>query len=265
MTETLYFPFGQPLKRVVQKSRTPRKVFVLGVYASAVHAKWLYKNNKQVVAALAVASEPEIFWTGENAHEIISAIKIPRELGQLTNPDKKFNGPSGRALDEMILRPMGLTRNEVWLCDLLPESRVNANQRLAITNHYTADMIEDFDLLPATVPDFDKSELKSEARRIEIMMELEESQADTLILLGDLPLFHFLMHYTHGSNTKLSDFGDTEKTYGILHELTILDKKYQVIPLCHPRQMGRLGTSSLKWGKLHDAWIGTTARNLIGK
>ena len=38
-----YYPFGEELKQVVQQDRTPKKVFVLGVYASAVHAKWKNK------------------------------------------------------------------------------------------------------------------------------------------------------------------------------------------------------------------------------
>ncbi len=74
MTKYFYFPFGQKLKKVEQKDRSPKKVFVLGVYASAVHARWVDKNGKQKVSALAVASEPEIFWTGKNAEEIISRI-----------------------------------------------------------------------------------------------------------------------------------------------------------------------------------------------
>ena len=35
-----YFPFGEELKPLRQQDRTPKKVFVLGVYASAVHARW---------------------------------------------------------------------------------------------------------------------------------------------------------------------------------------------------------------------------------
>jgi len=42
-----FFPFGQKLTKVQQSETTPNKeVFVLGVYASAVHAKWLDKDNK---------------------------------------------------------------------------------------------------------------------------------------------------------------------------------------------------------------------------
>ncbi len=41
------FPFGQKVKEVVQKDRIPKQVFVLGVYASAVHARWV-QNPRQI-------------------------------------------------------------------------------------------------------------------------------------------------------------------------------------------------------------------------
>lgn len=41
MTMKYHFPFGEELKPVLQQDRTPKKVFVLGVYASAVHARWV--------------------------------------------------------------------------------------------------------------------------------------------------------------------------------------------------------------------------------
>jgi len=34
------FPFGEKVREVEQKDRSPKQVFILGVYASAVHAKW---------------------------------------------------------------------------------------------------------------------------------------------------------------------------------------------------------------------------------
>ena len=34
------FPFGQPVRVLVQQGRTPERVIVLGVYTSAVHARW---------------------------------------------------------------------------------------------------------------------------------------------------------------------------------------------------------------------------------
>ena len=257
MAPTYYFPFGQKLHKVEQKDRSPKKAFVLGVYASAVHARWVDVDGKQKVAALAVASEPEIFWTGENADTIISEIKIPEALGRLEVPgNKSMNGPSGRALDNLFLTPLGLNRENTWLCDLLPESRVNEKQRKVIDKYYTKELIEKYSLKPATIPDFDKSELNSHVRHEEILNELEESKADTLILLGDLPIYWFLRFHDKRYK-KLSNFGDNEASYGQVHEIRINDKSYNVIPLCHPRQAGRLGSSSSKWGKLHDHWVNT--------
>lgn len=97
------FPFGQPVRNVVQTDRTPKQVFLLGVYASAVHAKWVGKDNKLTVNALAVASEPYIFWRGEDSESIIRQIQILPELGKLLPASHQFHGPSGIALAELIL------------------------------------------------------------------------------------------------------------------------------------------------------------------
>lgn len=255
------FPFGQILTKVEQRDKTPKKAFVLGVYASAVHAKWVDKNGKQKVSALAVASEPSIFWTGDNAEEVISSIEVPEQLGKLTVPtDKRLNGPSGRALDNLFLQPLHLSRQDTWLCDLLPQSRVNEQQRKAIDTHYNDAVIEQYKLPKATVPNFDKAELNSKIRREEIFKELEASQADTLILLGDLPIYWFLRFYSDERFTKLSEFGETNGTYGKPHQLKINGKHYNVVALCHPRQADRLGSSSPKWGQLHDYWTKNASR-----
>ena len=255
MEEQYYFPFGQELKKVEQKDKSTKDIFVLGVYASAVHARWIDKNGKQKVSALAVASEPEIFWKGEDAAEIINNIHIPDELGKLTLPtNKNLNGPSGRALDEKFLAPLDLDRENTWLCDLLPYSRVNANQKKAIEKHYTKEIIEHYKLPKATVPDFNKNELNSAIRREEILKELEESGANRLMLLGDLPIRWFLYFYDKRFKN-LSQFGDTVEEYGKEREIKINNRTYRVIALCHPRQADRLGSSSAKWGKLHDEWM----------
>ena len=255
MINNYYFPFGKQLQKVEQQDKTPKEFFVLGVYASAVHACWRDNKGKQKIAALAVSSEPEIFWTGENADEIIRKIEIPEELGTLMVPrDSKLNGPSGRALDELFLKPLGQSRKSTWLCDLLPYSRVNENQKRAIENHYTKEVVEKFKLNHATIPDFDKSELNSSDRRLEILKELELSKAETIVLLGDLPIYWFLRFFDK-KYSKLSQFGEDIGTYGKVHEIKINSCIYKIIPLCHPRQAARLGSSSNKWGLLHDNWI----------
>ena len=125
------YPFGQVVHPLRQQDRTPKKIFVLGVYASAVHARWK-RDGKTVCTALAVASEPRIFWDGniEEAKEIIRKISIPEEVGTLEPAGSHLNGPSAKVLDEHILGTLGYTRKDAWLCDLLPEilSELNESQ-----------------------------------------------------------------------------------------------------------------------------------------
>lgn len=104
-----YFPFGEMVHSLVQQDRTPKQVFILGVYASAVHAKWR-RGTDVICQALAVASEPRIFWDGdpEEAKAIIDQIRMPTELGTLEPAGRQLNGPSAKVLDEHILAPLGL-------------------------------------------------------------------------------------------------------------------------------------------------------------
>jgi hypothetical protein len=250
-----YFPFGQRLTGVQQTDTTPNKmIFVLGVYASAVHAKWIDKDGDLKVQALAVASEPQIFWRGEGVEKILADIQIPEELGKLVPANKNLNGPSGVALDDLFLKPLGYSRKQAWLCDLLPESRVNENQQKAVKIYN--DIADQFGLPLSTIPEFREDEIKenAEQRHLEILNELEKSGANTIILLGDLPIKWFL-HFFDKRRTKLSQFGNSQETYGQRHDIVINNKTYSVIPLCHPRNAARLGAFSKTCAELHETWV----------
>jgi uracil-DNA glycosylase len=248
------FPFGQYLQEVKQINRTPKKVFVLGVYASAVHAEWHSSDGRMICRALAVASEPYIFWRGnrKEAETIISSIKIPDGLGYLSPADNQFNGPSGRALDEKILAPLGYSRDDAWLCDLVPYSCQNINQRNVLNKNYVP--IQDKLGLPrCSIPQVPKI-LADENRRNEILQELIESHADTIILLGDEPVKWFLNYCSDCKTQKLSDFD----AYGARIKTIISGREYDVIPLAHPRQIAAMGKSSQKWYALHQQWMQKT-------
>ena len=253
------FPFGRPVNKVVQNDRTPKQVFVLGVYASAVHAKWIDADGKNIVTALAVASELYIFWKGDNAQYIIEQISTPSEIGKLLPANQQFNGPSGIALDELILEPLGLERGNSWLCDLIPHSCVNPSQKKAIERAYLP-IAERYGLPEPSVPPV-PSKLSNE-RRTEIMTELLESEAKTLILLGDQPIKWFLQYYDSRWK-KLSDFGNDDKHYGQLWPIQIGKKDITVLPLAHPRQIAKLGHSSSKWYNLHQEWLDKYAGKVL--
>ena len=246
------FPFGEELHRLVQEDRTPKKVFVLGVYASAVHARWM-RNGIVECPALAVASEPRIFWDGneDEAREIIGRIKIPAGLGTLSPAGKNLNGPSAKVLDEQILKPLGFKRSDAWLCDLLPESRINKGQSDAIEGHYNK-YIEKYHLNPVTVPKR-KSSFCDAKRAQEILKEIEESDARLLVLLGDIPIKQFLKRVADIPYFSLQEYVDLYG-YGNESDVVVGGKVMKVLPLAHPRQIGALGYHSETWYNMHQEW-----------
>lgn len=247
-----YYPFGEELHPVVQQDRTPKKIFVLGVYASAVHALWK-KECKIICQALAVASEPRVFWDGniEEAKEIISRIKIPKELGKLEPASNHLNGPSAKVLDEHILAPLGYSREDTWLCDLLPETRLNASQINAIEKNYDP-VREHYNLNRVTIPKR-RTIFCNQKRCEEIVAELEESQAELLVLLGDIPIKQFLNKVASVNYTSLQEYTNLHG-YGKRSQVVINGKSITILPLAHPRQIGALGTHCVKWNQAHSIW-----------
>ena len=249
---TYRFPFGNVLNRLVQEDKSPKKVFVLGVYASAVHARWK-KGNQIVCRALAVASEPRIFWDGnvDEAKCIIDTINMPQELGVLEPAGAQLNGPSAKVLDENILAPLGYTRDEAWLCDCLPETRINSSQAKVIKERYNP-LIEKYGLNPVTIP-LRPTSFCNEKRAEEITAEFMASQADILILLGDIPIAQYLKKVADIPYSTLGEYVDLYG-YGNMTETIIRNKCVKVLPLAHPRQIGALGAHSEKWYKAHLNW-----------
>ena len=201
----------------------------------------------------------EVIRVTDGAEEKIGQINVPNSLGTLIPADKQFNGPSGIALDELILEPLGLSRSDAWLCDLVPHSCVNPNQRKAIINNYEP-FIEEYDLPIPTVPEV-PGQLTDYKRRAAILEELIESGANTLLLLGDKPIQWFLKSYDQRWN-RLTDFTQNEESYGLLHPLRIKGKAIQILPLAHPRQIAKLGSSSVKWYEYHQTWLVQSASKL---
>ncbi|MFO0570167.1 MAG: hypothetical protein U0263_31275 [Polyangiaceae bacterium] len=245
------YPFGEPLHVVVQRDRAPKRVFVLGVYASAVHAQWFDSTGALLVRALAVASEPVIFWDGSDAEQVVSRIKLPNGAGTLRPADVSMNGPSGRALDEHFLGPLGCVRSEAWLCDLVPHTCLNPGQARALEREYVP-RTKQLGLPTVDLPPVPKA--FADARRQEaVLAELEESQAETIVLLGDEPVRHWLKRFDSRWGS-LGDFGATDDSYGRRHVATIAGRRYEILPLVHPRQAAGLGSHSASWKARHESW-----------
>ena len=252
MSEEYFFQFGQKVQRLEQRDRSPKEVFILGVYSSAVHAIWKH-DGKQLCRALAVASEPCIFWNGDisEAERIISSIKIESKHDELSPAAAVYNGPSGRVLDERILKPLRLDRSQAWLCNLLPEARLNPGQFKRITEDYNP-LIKKFKLNEVTVPKRPNTYC-NEARCNEITEEIRMSGARKIILLGDIPIKQYLKRVAEIDFKDLKEY--TEKyDYGTPYSTVICDMNVEITPITHPRNIGRLG-KSVEWcNKKHIAW-----------
>jgi hypothetical protein len=60
----------------------------------------------------------------------------------------------------------------------------------------------------------------------------------------------------------LSDFGRDAKSYGQLHKARVGGKEINVLPLAHPRQIAKLGMSSVVWHETHERWIDQSASKI---
>ena len=267
MTHVGIFPFGQPINTLTQLNRGPRRVFVLGVYASAVHARWIGADRKTRIKALAVASEPEIFRTGHGAAELIRQVSIRKEAGYLRPAAPSLNGPSGRGLDEHYLKPLRIARADTWLCDLVPHSCMNDGQCRAIDRAYRP-LMRALDLPEVLWPRAPKSEadwrgLVDSERMDGVASEVAEASPEILVTLGDAPLRRFGRCF--GTRSSLAAYGRSRDEYGRLHGATIAGHQMQLLPLAHPRQVVQLGRSSPEWTELHRHWIAAHAPSLCGK
>ena len=246
------YPFGEISHPLSQEDRSPKKVFVLGVYASAVRARWV-RNGEVICGALPVADEPRLFWDGneDEEKEIIGRIAIPGELGALEPLGNRVNGPSAKVLDEDILEPLGFTRDDAWLCDCLNEARLYPGEAKDIRDHYNP-LIKDYDLNDVTIrkrPVVFCDDMRSR----EICEEIIESQAELLILLGDIAIGQFLHKAAKVPYRSLEDYCE-EFGYGVRSQVTLRGKQIEVLPVAHPRQIGVFGAYNEKWHQAHMEW-----------
>lgn len=249
------FPFGSPLMRVTQPRLTRADAFVLGVYGSAVHASWQPPAGRRVTA-LAVRSEPYPFWDGSGAAGLVAEIQrgLPAAAGTL-RASQPHNGPCGQILDKAYLQPLGLTRDTAWLADLLPESRMSGGQAKRVADTY-APLAERLGLPAATVPrDDSRSRYANTDRVEELAEEFWGSGAELLVTLGDAPLREFAHVLKFSGFAALAAFGRSAADYGRHHPFTFRGRRFELLPLAHPRQSGRLGASSAIYYELHRAWV----------
>jgi uracil-DNA glycosylase len=178
---------------------------------------------------------------------------LDRAAFQTAPPGSAMNGPSGVALDELYLKPLGLTRQNAWLCDLLPQSRMNPGQEQAVRTRYNP-VAQVLDLPAATIPPV-PNRFATETRVKEILEEFISSGADTLITLGDVPLKEFVAPLRLCDKTSIASFGNQAGQYGQRHRFSLRGRSFYLLPLVHPRQAARLGAHNPSLADAHERWV----------
>jgi hypothetical protein len=254
------YPFGEPVGSVTALGAAPARVFVLGVYPSAIHARWVGPDGTPRIRAVAVADEPEPFWPGDDA--VVAATvarlnaRLPSAAGQLEPAAPAFNGPSGLALDEFVLAPLGLDRDAVRIADVHNRYMANTGQVAAVARAY--EPLVAAGLLPAV-----SWERRHKLRRVpsdrqpSLADELATADPEWLITLGNEPLRALGLEPL------------TQDGYGKERTATVFGRRVRLVPLVHTRQAAGHGASSGVWRERHQAWLAGPAlawlrQNLAG-
>lgn len=160
-------------------------------------------------------------------------------------------------MDFEVLWPLGCKREDAWFCYVMPYPTLNPGKIGLIKANYTA-VAESYNLPECSIPIFNPAEFRKQSRLKEILIELKQSQADTIVLLGDIPIKHFLSHFSEFKSLKdfekgLDNFGRLIH-YGKKQKIEIAGKLYNVIPLIDPEHYSTTGNTSQK--DCHIYWMG---------
>lgn len=248
---TYKFPFGCQYHPTLPQRPTEGNaaVFVVGVYASAIHAAWYGPDGRQLCQALAVAPEPWSFWDGDDAEDRVYEVtaRVPPEAGRLKPTRLRFNGPSGRALKIHYQEPLGSPA--CWITDLHPGYYLSQGNAVAIERHYKP-LAEKLGLPESDLPPRPGKVWPDQVRLNELEQEFLESGAGIVVTLGNEPIP--VLFEGRSAQLNMDDYGRLEERR-FLGRYTV-----QALHLVHPRQTGGLGRSSEMWGRVHADWVQRT-------
>lgn len=245
------YPFGRPATdRPPHVPRGDADVFVLGVYASALHVRWQRPDGGVMVQALAVDDEPEVFWDGADAAERITTwrrdVGWQRGWGQVTSSG---NGTSGRALADDVLDPLGTSLARCRVTDCLPRYLVKhglGSQGQAMERVY-GPFAAARGLPPVSLPrrPSDPALVRQAVTedRGSLLAQIRECGADTVVTVGQ-PAADVLAAVLGIDRVALRDDAD----YGREQAVRLGRGLLAWLPLKHP------GQRSTQWTRRHQEW-----------
>lgn len=245
------FPFGQPSGRCQPQRVAEAEAFVMGVYPSALHIRWVNQDFR--VAALAVDEEPWPFWDGADQDQRVQTwqtkVGWQPAWGKVA-PAGRLNGSSGVSVRDHVLNALGIEIGRVWLTDAVPFFHVHrgpGTQGAAMSSRY--DVFARQHGLPLhNLPDRPSPDrliqYAVEQELVRLREELLDSKASLVITLGNEALA-VAAALVEGDLPRALSPG---ATYGATSTTRIEGRTIQVLPLVHPGQRAAV------WRAAHDRW-----------
>jgi uracil-DNA glycosylase len=167
-------------------------------------------------------------------------------------PSPGTNGPSGTWLEQKILEPLELDREEVCLSDCLDTARLNAAQAARLDDTY-APVAERFGHPPCTLPPVPDGEagIVREAREghlDRLRGEMAACAPSTVVTLGNAALRVFALLADVGRTTPSTL---TTEGYGQVVRARVDGREVTWLPLVHPRS----GERTPRWRDAHARWV----------
>jgi hypothetical protein len=243
------FPFGRPVLRRRPSAKSRRRVFVLGALPSALHIAW-WSPHRKSVRALVVDNEPAPFWAAEDERKQIEAWKAAvgfrvGEWGEVETSDT--NGKTGRWVDEQVLAPLGITRDEACLSYCLDTyACADLGVVFALDERYQPFARE------AGLPEADLAPRPRESALVEqailmhrerLLKELSVVVPEIVVTLGGSPhrVLRAIAEIQGGRKLR------PDASYGVEQPLTVGGRKTRWIALC-------ASEPSPPYAELHALW-----------
>jgi hypothetical protein len=243
------FPFGRPVLRRKPSAKSRRRVFVLGAYPSALHIAW-WSPHRKLVKALAVDNEPAAFWAAEDERAQIDAWRalVHFRVGAWGEVETaETNGKAGRWVDEHVLAPLGVTRDEACLSTCV-DTYHHADPGIAfgVDERYQA-FAREAGLPEARLQRRPREgafvELAATEHRERLLKELSVVVPEIVVTLGVGP-FRVLRAIT---DQKVGRRLRPDATYGVEQPLTVGGRTTRWLALCATEP-------SAEYAEVHARW-----------
>jgi hypothetical protein len=245
------YPFGRPVTPRAPSASTPKPLFVLGAYPSAVHVEWHAPAPYSRVQAIAVDDEPSPFWDGADQVVVVeqwkAAIGFEKGWGA-ASANARFNGPCGQKLANNLFGPLHVPVTDAWITDCLDTYRGSEGGSRRIMDTYNPWACSAGLPAASIAPHPSEGAIVREAlaeHRRRLLDELATARPELIVTLGNaaLRIMRELVEPTDAPRTLAIE------SYGRECRARVRGQLVRWLPLAHPATPARYVAAHSEWAK----------------